>query len=90
MRETPQELLDMINDESFSMFDQWEAQVQAMIQLKADCYLYSSIDEETIRQAKLTPIKDVESTLQQLMNQYGENTRIAILPLGPLTIPYVK
>ncbi|WP_312423293.1 nickel-dependent lactate racemase [Anaerospora hongkongensis] len=90
MRETPQELLDMINDESFSMFDQWEAQVQAMIQLKADCYLYSSIDEETIRQAKLTPIKDVESTLQQLMNQYGENTRIAVLPLGPLTIPYVK
>lgn len=90
MRETPQELLDMINDESFSMFDQWEAQVQAMIQLKADCYLYSSIDEETIRQAKLTPIKDVETTLQQLMNKYGENTRIAVLPLGPLTIPYVK
>lgn len=90
MRETPQELLDMINDENFSMFDQWEAQVQAMIQLKADCYLYSSIDEETIRQAKLTPIKDVEHTLQQLMNRYGENARIAVLPLGPLTIPYVK
>ena len=90
MRETPQELLDMINDENFSMFDQWEAQVQAMIQLKAACYLYSSLEEETVRQAKLTPIKDVENTIQQLMNGYGENARLAVLPLGPLTIPYVK
>ena len=43
MRNTPQDLLDMINDPSFSMFDQWEAQALAMIQVKADCYLYSSL-----------------------------------------------
>jgi len=90
MRETPEELLEMINDEKFSMFDQWEAQVQAIIQLKADCYLYSSLEEETVRQAKLKPVKDVESTLNQLMNAHGDNVRIAVLPLGPLTIPYVK
>jgi nickel-dependent lactate racemase len=90
MRQTPEELLEMINDEQFSMFDQWEAQVQAMIQVKADCYLYSSLDEETVHQAKLKPVKDVETTLNQLMNVYGAEARIAVLPLGPLTIPYVK
>ncbi len=48
MRDTPQELLGMINDPSFSMFDQWQVQVQAIIQLKADCYLYSLLDDETV------------------------------------------
>ena len=48
MRDTPQELLGMINDPSFSMFDQWQVQVRAIIQLKADCYLYSLLDDETV------------------------------------------
>lgn len=90
MRSTPQGLLDMINDESFSVFDQWQVQVQAMIQVKAECYLYSTLDADTVRKAMLQPIVDVENTLQELMAKYGPNARIAVLPLGPLTIPYVK
>jgi nickel-dependent lactate racemase len=90
MRETPQELLDMINEPSFRMFDQWEAQVQAIIQLKAKCYIYSSLDNDTVVNAKLTPISDVEKTLGELMVEYGPNARVAVLPLGPLTIPYVQ
>ncbi|MPN20382.1 Lactate racemase [bioreactor metagenome] len=89
-RKTPQELLDMINDPSYRLFDQWEAQKQAMIQMKADCYLYSSLDKETVVQAMLNPVDDVEETLQQLLVKYGPNARVAVLPLGPLTIPYVK
>lgn len=88
MRKTPQELLDMINDPSFRLFDQWEAQKQAMIQVKADCYLYSSLDKETVKQAMLTPVDDVNKTLDELIAKYGQ--RVAVLPLGPLTIPYVK
>lgn len=90
MRETPQELLDMINDPSFCMFDQWQVQVQAMIQLKADCYLYSTLDKATVEKAKFKPIDDVENTLAQLMTCYGPSPRVAVLPFGPLTIPYVK
>ncbi len=90
MRETPQELLDMINDPSFSMFDQWQVQVQAMVQLKADCYLYSTLDNATVEKAKFIPIDDVEQSLAALSAKYGPNPRIAVLPLGPLTIPYVK
>lgn len=90
MRQTPQELLDMINDPAFSMFDQWQVQVQAIIQLKADCYLYSALDDETVRQAKFIPIHDVEAALAELLVKYGPAPRVAVLPLGPLTIPYVK
>jgi len=90
MRDTPQELLDMINDPSFSMFDQWQVQVQAKVQIKADCLLYSTLDDEVVKNAKFKPIKDINTTLAELSQQYGENVRIAILPFGPLTIPYIN
>jgi len=89
MRSTPQELLDMINDPSFLMFDQWQVQVQAMIQLKADCYLYSTLDKETVRKAMFKPIDSVEDALQEMLKKYGPDASVAVLPLGPLTIPYV-
>ncbi len=90
MRETPDELLAMICDPEFCLFDQWEVQAQAMIQKKANCYLYSSIAPEVVADAKLTPIDSVEDTLQMLVQRYGPESRIAVLPLGPLTIPYVR
>jgi len=90
MRNTPQELLDMINDPSFSMFDQWQVQVQAIVQLKADCYLYSTLDNATVEKAQFIPISDVEKTLTELIKKYGPNPRVAVLPFGPLTIPYIQ
>ena len=88
MRETPRELLAMIEDPAFSMFDQWQVQVQAIIQLKADCYLYSTLDDATVAQAKFTPLPDLERSLSGLIERYGP--AVAVLPYGPLTIPYVK
>lgn len=90
MRDTPQQLLEMIEDPAFSMFDQWQVQVQAIVQLKADCYLYSTLDNETVSKAKFIPISDIERTLAALAGKYGPKPRIAVLPFGPLTIPYVK
>jgi nickel-dependent lactate racemase len=90
MRDTPQELLDMINDPSFSMFDQWQVQVQAIIQIKADCYLYSLLDEDTVRKAKFKPIADLAQTLNDMIQHQGPKVRVAVLPYGPLTIPYVR
>lgn len=89
MRNTPRALLDMINDPAFSMFDQWEAQALAMIQVRADCYLYSLLDKQTTINCMLRPVQSVEKTLKQLMDKYGPDATIAILPLGPLVIPYV-
>ena len=90
MRETPQELLAMIEDPAFSMFDQWQVQVQAIIQNKADCYLYSTLDDATVRQAKFKPLADAEQALAALIESRGPGASVAVLPYGPLTIPYVK
>ena len=80
----------MINDPSFRVFDQWQVQVQAMILLKADCYLYSMLDGEVVKKALLKPIDNVDTALQQLLGKYGPQAAVAVLPLGPLTIPYIK
>jgi len=90
MRNTPQALLDMINDPNFSMFDQWQVQSLAMIRVKAECYLYSLVDKQTVIDCMINPIENVEQTLEQLMDKYGTDASIAILPLGPLVIPYVR
>jgi lactate racemase len=90
MRDTPKELLQMINEPSFQMFDQWEAQRLAMIQEWADVYLYSTLPDKSVQIAKLTPTKNIESTLNMLQSKYGTNMSIAVLPFGPLTIPYVE
>ena len=90
MRDTAGELLEMICDPEFCLFDQWQVQVQAMVQLKADCYLFSTLDPQIVKNAKFTPIDSVEATLQQLCHKIGPQVRIAVLPLGPLTIPYVR
>ena len=90
MRDTAGELLEMICDPEFCLFDQWQVQVQAMVQLKADCYLFSTLDPQIVKNAKFTPIDSVEATLQQLCHKIGSQVRVAVLPLGPLTIPYVR
>ena len=90
MRDTAGELLEMICDPEFCLFDQWQVQVQAMVQLKADCYLFSALDPQIVKNAKFTPIDSVETTLQQLCQKIGPRVRVAVLPLGPLTIPYVR
>jgi len=90
MCKTPQELLKMIEDPSFSMFDQWQVQKQAMIQSDADVYVYSMLDQSDVEKSMLKPTTSIEDTLKELLQKYGENAKIAVLPLGPLTIPYVR
>jgi len=90
MRKSPKELLKMINEPSFEMFDQWEAQRLAMILEWANVYIYSTLPDESAKIAMLTPTSDIEQTLRELSDKYGVEMSIAVLPLGPLTIPYVE
>ena len=87
MRASPQALLEMIEAPGFSIYDQWQVQSQALVQRKADVYLYSSLAPEVARAALLTPVSDVAAALGDLRARYGE--RIAVLPRGPMTVPYL-
>jgi lactate racemase len=90
MADSPQALLDLIEDPEFKMFDQWQVQKQAVTQVWADIHVYSQLTDEQVRGAMLKPTHNIEQTLEELKEVYGENMTIAVLPLGPLTIPYVE
>ncbi|MBP2077044.1 nickel-dependent lactate racemase [Oceanobacillus polygoni] len=90
MADNPQELLDMINNPEFKMFDQWQVQKQAVIQVWADVYVYSKLSDHQVKNTMLKPTHDIEQTIEDLKKKYGDSMTIAVLPLGPLTIPYVE
>lgn len=84
---SPQAALAMIAQPGFSAHDQWQVQIQAQIQLKAEVYVYSDgLSDEQIERALLIPCRDIEKTVADLQARYGPNARIAVLPDGPLTI----
>lgn len=88
--QNPQELLDTINAPGFLEQDQWQAQLQALIQCRADVYVYSHcLTPQQIRAALLTPSLSIQDTLCELLDRYGRHARVCVLPEGPQTIPYV-
>ncbi len=90
MRDSPQALLDLINSPGFTMHDQWQVQKQAIVQLEAEVYLHSSLPDDVVRMAKLSPAPNLQQTVNQLLQQFGGSAaRVAILPDGPFTVPYV-
>lgn len=87
---SPAELLERITAPGFLEQDQWQAQIQALIQLKARVLVYSeNLSAEQVRSALLEPCPSVEAALAELRKEYGPQARICILPEGPQTIPYV-
>jgi len=88
--ETPQAMLDTITAPGFRVADQWQVQLLALILLKARVGLYSEISDEDVRSANIEPVKDLRRAIEEELNRIGDpNAPIAILPEGPLTIPYI-
>ncbi|WP_377892269.1 nickel-dependent lactate racemase [Alkalihalobacillus sp. R86527] len=90
MANSPEELLEMINNPEFKMFDQWQVQKQAVIQTWADVHVYSMLRDEEVAGAMLKPMTSIEGTLEELKKTKGDDLTVAVLPLGPLTIPYIE
>jgi hypothetical protein len=72
------------------MYDQWEAQMLAMILQKARVGLYSEIDSAEVRRAHLDPVLDIGEEVGEELKRVGRDSAIAVLPEGPMTIPYLK
>jgi len=90
MAKGPGRALEIISGPGFSMQDQWQVQLQANVQVKADVYLYSEcLSDEEIRSAMVEPCRDIEAKVAELMSRYGKDARICVLPEGPQTIPYI-
>jgi len=85
------DLMDFIKANESTLKDTWQIYFQALIQKKADIFLYSDkLDNETISKALLKPVNNIGNLVDQLVKKIGPESRICILPEGPQTIPYLK
>ncbi len=86
----PAELLATIRQPGFLKQDQWQAQIQAQIQLKADVYVRTGgLTQAEVEAALFHYSPSVEETVAMLLARYGPGATICVLPEGPQTIPYV-
>lgn len=89
--DSPQALLDTVCAPGFLKQDQWQAQIQALIQLKADVYVRTdNLTTEQIEMALFQPSYSIEDTVTKLLGEYGPQASICVLPEGPQTIPYIQ
>ena len=64
-----------------------EGQIHAL--LKARVGVYSEISPEAISQSHLEPVADIAARVAAEIARVGADARIAVLPEGPMTIPYL-
>lgn len=84
-----EEILTMLATPGFVRPEQWQAQIQSLIQRRANVLVYSSLPDEIIRAAHLQPCHDIGRAVRERLAQLGAEARVAVLPQGPLTIPYL-
>lgn len=86
---TPAGVLDLLAQPGFTAQDQWQVQVQAMIQLHADVHVYSDgLSEGQIRAALFEPSRDLAATIRTLRDDKG--ARVCVMPEGPQTVAYLQ
>ena len=84
-----EDLLARLAQPGFVQAEQWQSQIQALIQRRAEIHIHSTLPDETIRAAHLLPCRDIAAFLAE-KRAANPGARIAVLPQGPLTIPYLS
>src|SRR5262249_20132429 len=88
---SPRALLDMITSPGYSRPDQWQVQIQAMIQLKAKVLIKAGcLSRDQIHAAHFEQITDVTEAAHGAIRAAGSAATICILPNGPQTIPFCR
>ena len=84
---SPEDILQKIAEPGFAWPEQWQSQIQSLIQRRAEVQLHSSLPDATVRAAHLVPCRDIAASVAARLTP---STRLAVLPQGPLTIPYLN
>ncbi|MFH1719257.1 MAG: nickel-dependent lactate racemase [Planctomycetota bacterium] len=88
--EDPESLLETIRRQNFARQDMWQAQIHASVCCKADVYFHShNLNDRQIESAFFRPCSSVEATVGELLQKYGRDASICVLPDGTQTIPCI-
>lgn len=84
-------LLETIYAPGFRQFDQWQTQKFAEILRLARVGLYSELPAQAVSRAHMQPVTDLREAIEAEIKRLGgeASTPIAVLPEGPLTVPYL-
>jgi nickel-dependent lactate racemase len=85
----PDELLQRLPQTGPALPEQWQAQILALIQQKAEVRVHSTLPAEVLEACHLTACPDIGAAVAERLRQSGRHARVAVLPQGPLTIPYL-
>jgi len=72
------------------VLDQWEAQTYAYLMQKFEIGLFCAMSRELVEACKLHKVNDLQAMVEGRIRALGKRPRVAVLPDGPLTIPYVS
>lgn len=70
--------------------EQWQVQILAQVRQRARLGLYSTLPPEVVRACHLEPCADIGAWVSRELARHGPDARLAVLPQGPLTIPYLS
>jgi nickel-dependent lactate racemase len=86
---SPQAMLDTINNAPAPIEDQWQVQLLALILIRARVGLHSRLAADDVRRAHLEPVADIAARVREELARIGRDQPIAVMPEGPMTIPYL-
>jgi nickel-dependent lactate racemase len=87
---SPDELLARLRAPGFTMDDQWQAHILALILTRAEVHVHAGgLTPDQVVAAMLVPCPSVEKRVMELLERYGPHARVCVLPEGPQTIPFV-
>jgi lactate racemase len=87
---SPEDMLETIYSPGFSVFDQWQVQLFALILQRARVALYSEIPPEDVRRVHLEPVADITAKISEELKHISQDAPVAVLPEGPMTVPYLE
>jgi nickel-dependent lactate racemase len=85
-----QHMLDTINHAPEPIEDQWQVQLLALIMVRARVGVYSTMAPDDLRRAHLEPVADIAARVAEELRRLGSDAPIAVMPEGPMTIPYLS
>lgn len=83
-------LLCTVNAPGFTLFDQWEAQLLAMVRTHSRIGLLSTLPPGQVRRAFLDPVTDLAAAVARELECIGRDAPVAVLPNGFATVPYLN
>jgi lactate racemase len=82
-------LSEMVLNNKADMIDRWQIQKLLTVMKRAEIYLYSSLTREETNLCGMRKVEDVSDFIHSISSQFAVPPKIAVLPRGPLTVPFL-